>query len=297
MSHDLHVNWRGSLSSCNYDCDYCPFAKRVSSREELARDRAELERFVGWCGEQGRQLSIRFTPWGEALIRPYYARALVELSNVPQVAAVAIQTNLSGRLELLAGADAQTLALWTTFHPSQTSLADFLARCAALDELGLRYSVGVVGLREHFELIEALRERLRPDIYLWVNAYKSAGPGYYREGEREHLAAIDPLFAYNAVRHASAGQACATGRAAVFVRGDGSVSRCHFVARSLGNLYQDDLDAMLGEEPCPESSCGCFIGYVHLERLGLERRFGDGLAARMLASESNGRPDRVSVLG
>jgi MoaA/NifB/PqqE/SkfB family radical SAM enzyme len=287
---DLHLNWRGPLSSCNYDCSYCPFAKQQSSREELAADRAALRRFVTWVGDverHGRRLSILFTPWGEALIRPYYARALVELSHMQHVRAVAIQTNLSSRLELLADADRRTLALWTTFHPSQTSLDAFVARCAELDALGIRYSVGVVGLREHLDLIEQLRARLRPEVYVWINAYKRE-LGYYRAGEQERLAAIDRLFSYNAERHASAGQACAAGRDALLVRGDGSVSRCHFVERVLGNLYVDDLDALLGERPCPASSCGCFIGYVHLDRLGLRPRFGSGLAARMLPAVQAG---------
>ncbi|MFO7567904.1 MAG: STM4011 family radical SAM protein [Enhygromyxa sp.] len=282
---DLHINWRGPLGSCNYECDYCPFAKHVSSREELAADEAALARFVIWCrGPEARtrRLSILFTPWGEALIRPHYAPALVELSRLPHVIAVAIQTNLSSRLAALAEAERATLGLWTTFHPSQTTLARFLERCAELDELGIRYSVGVVGLREHFELIEQLRARLRPAVYLWINAYKSAGPGYYREGERERLAAIDPLFELNAVRHPSGGHSCAAGRSALFVRGDGAVSRCHFVERTLGNLYEDPLARLLGDQPCPQPTCGCFIGYVQLDRLDLRRRFGPGLAARML---------------
>lgn len=283
----LHINWRGPLASCNYDCSYCPFAKHVSSREELARDQADLERFVAWCrGPQARarRLSILFTPWGEALIRPYYAAALVELSQLEHVAAVAIQTNLSSRLEALSQANRGSLALWTTFHPSETSLDQFVERCGTLDALGLRYSVGVVGLREHIELIEQLRAELRPDVYLWINAYKSAGPGYYQAGEHERLAAIDPLFPLNAVRQPSLGQACAAGRSAIFVRGDGSVSRCHFVADALGNLYTDPLAELLGERPCPQQTCGCFIGYVQLDRLDLRRRFGDGLAARVLRS-------------
>jgi MoaA/NifB/PqqE/SkfB family radical SAM enzyme len=287
--HDLHINWRGPLSSCNYDCDYCPFAKHVSSREELARDEAELGRFVEWCrGPQARarRLSILVTPWGEALIRPYYAAALVELSRLEHVAAVAIQTNLSSRLEALADARRDRLALWTTFHPSQISLDRFVDRCAELDALGIRYSVGVVGLREHFEQIDALRARLRPEVYLWINAYKSAGPGYYRDGERERLLAVDPLFGLNAVRHPTRGQACAAGRAAIFVRGDGSVRRCHFVDAELGNLYRDPLASLLGERPCPQPSCGCFIGYVQLERLDLRRRFADGLAARILPAQA-----------
>ena len=281
---DLHLNWRGPLSSCNYDCDYCPFAKQQSSREELAADRAALDRFVAWAGDferHGRQLSMLFTPWGEALIRPYYARALVELSNMPHVRAVAIQTNLTSRLELLADADRSSLALWTTFHPSQISLDAFVQRCDELDAMGLRYSVGVVGLREHFELIDELRARVRPDVYVWINAYKRE-VGYYRDGERERLGRVDPLFSYNAERHESLGQRCAAGRDSLFVRGDGGVSRCHFVEQVIGNLYVDELEVLLGERACPVRSCGCFIGYVHLDRLRLRERFGVGLAGRML---------------
>jgi MoaA/NifB/PqqE/SkfB family radical SAM enzyme len=282
-SFDLHINWRGPLSSCNYDCDYCPFAKHVSSREELELDQAQLRRFVDWVGDvQDRRLSILFTPWGEGLIRSYYADALVELSHMPHVVAVAIQTNLSSRLEALAAARRETLALWTTFHPSQTTLDAFVQRCATLDAMALRYSVGVVGLREHFELIAALRARLPEHVYLWINAYKSAGPGYYAEHELADLRAIDPLFDLNAVRHESRGQACAAGRDSLFVRGDGQVSRCHFVEAPLGNLYAQPLAELLGEAPCPQARCGCFIGYVHLDRLALRPRFGAGLAARML---------------
>ena len=283
--HDLHINWRGPLASCNYDCSYCPFAKRQSSRAELHADQQALARFVAWCADaeaHGRQLSLRFTPWGEALIRPYYAAALVELSQLACVRALAIQTNLSSRLELLEGAEREALALWTTFHPSETSLERFVERCAQLDAMRIQYSVGVVGLREHFELIEQLRAALRPEVYLWINAYKSAGPGYYAPGERARMSAIDPLFELNAVRHPSEGQACGAGREALFVRGSGEVSRCHFVGEVLGNLYEDPLDSLLGDAPCPVRSCGCFIGYVHLDKLGLRARFGDGLAARRL---------------
>ena len=44
----LSILWRGPLASCNYGCAYCPFAKKVDSRAELARDRRALERFVDW---------------------------------------------------------------------------------------------------------------------------------------------------------------------------------------------------------------------------------------------------------
>ena len=47
---NLSILYRGPLSSCNYACDYCPFAKRSETPAELAHDRACLERFAGWVG-------------------------------------------------------------------------------------------------------------------------------------------------------------------------------------------------------------------------------------------------------
>ncbi|MFV8754924.1 STM4011 family radical SAM protein [Nannocystaceae bacterium ST9] len=286
---DLQLYFRGPLSSCNYDCDYCPFAKHVSSRDELVADRLAVERFVEWCERHDqRRLSILFTPWGEGLIRRWYRDALLRLAALPHVVAVAIQTNLSTRLDWLDRLDAlpeharAALGLWTTYHPTQVALDRFVERSAELVERRVVHSVGVVGLREHFPAIAELRERLDPGVYLWINAYKSAGPGYYAADEHAWLSAIDPLFEHNAVRHRSLGQACSAGASSLLVRGDGSLARCHFVERIVGNLYADDLDRVLGPSPCPQSQCGCFIGYAHLDRLGLRERFGTGLAARVL---------------
>lgn len=283
---DLHLYFRGPLSSCNYDCDYCPFAKHVSSREELAVDRAAVERFVDWCERHDqRRLSILFTPWGEGLIRRWYQDALLRLAALPHVVAVAIQTNLSTRLDWLDPLPDHaraSLGLWTTYHPSQAPLEPFLERSAELVRRGIEHSVGVVGLREHFPAITDLRERLHDSVYLWINAYKSAGPGYYSADERAWLGTIDPLFEYNAVRHRSLGQACSAGATSLLVRGDGTLTRCHFVDAQIGNLYTDDLDRLLGPAACPQSQCGCFIGYSHLDQLGLRERFGTGLAARAL---------------
>ena len=278
----LRLLYRGSLVSCNYGCSYCPFAKRKQSAAEQAIDRAEVERFVGWCRRQTRSLGVLFTPWGEGLVRPWYPQALVALSRMPHVERVAIQTNLSARLDWVADADRDALGLWATFHPTQTSLARFLARCRELDAHGARYSVGVVGLREHFAAIEALRAALAPDVYLWVNAYKRE-PDYYTAAERDWLTAVDPHFPVNAVRHASQGHACQAGESALSVDGQGGLRRCHFVDAPLGNLYAPDWEQALQRRPCPNATCGCFIGYVHLERLALEQAFGPNLLERIPA--------------
>src|SRR5689334_5954001 len=110
---NLTILYRGKLSSCNYDCAYCPFAKRKESAAEIDADRRALDRFVAWaiCRSQDR-LSIFFTPWGEALTHRHYQQAIARLSHAANIEKVAIQTNLSCRLEWLARCDLDHVALW-----------------------------------------------------------------------------------------------------------------------------------------------------------------------------------------
>ena len=174
----LRLLYRGALKSCNYACDYCPFAKARETRAEMEHDRQQLERFVAWATDYPGKLGVLFTPWGEALVRPWYRQALVTLSHLPQVERVAIQTNLAAPLDFVAEADREALALWATFHPTQVSRERFVARCRELDALGARYSVGVVGLREHFAELRALSERFpdKPLIVLLDVAYLAYAP-------------------------------------------------------------------------------------------------------------------------
>ncbi len=278
----VDVLYRGPLASCNYDCSYCPFAKRRDTREALSRDREALVRFVDRLeGEPSLRFGVLFTPWGEALIRRWYRDAIVRLSWLDHVDRVAIQTNLSCSIEWVEAARRDRVALWATYHPGQTPHDPFIAKCVALDALGVRFSVGIVGKREHQSDAQRLRAELPPSTYLWVNAFKSAGPGYYDDVSFAAYRAIDPLFAINAVRHHSLGEDCATGDRAVSVDGDGNVRRCHFVPEVLGNLHEAPLGSMLRRRPCPNGTCGCHIGYVHLERLALREVFEDGLLERI----------------
>ena len=79
MAMKLSILYRGPLSSCNYGCEYCPFAKHHETAAELARDRRALERFIDWVAARahGDRIAILFTPWGEALVRRWYRDALV----------------------------------------------------------------------------------------------------------------------------------------------------------------------------------------------------------------------------
>jgi MoaA/NifB/PqqE/SkfB family radical SAM enzyme len=280
---NLSILYRGPLSSCNYACGYCPFAKRTESAAELAHDRECLERFVRWTGGRvSDTLGVLFTPWGEALVRRWYQDALAELTALPQVTKAAAQTNLSCRLDWVERCDRDKLALWCTYHPGETTRDRFLAKCRELIDRGVRFSVGVVGLKEHFAEVEAVRAALPADVYLWVNAYKRE-PDYYPPAAVEALTAIDPFFPINNTRHPSRGRSCRAGSTVIAVDGDGTVRRCHFVREPIGNLYAPDFADFLRERACPNDTCGCHIGYVHLDHLGLYDRFAGGVLERVPA--------------
>ena len=277
----LKLLYRGPLSSCNYRCDYCPFAKRRETPAELRYDQQCLERFTQWVGTQTqRQISILFTPWGEALTRRWYRDAMLTLEGFPNVDRVAIQTNLSCRLDWLSKSERSKIAFWATYHPQEVALERFLKQCQQLDELEIRYSVGIVGLRENLELAQELRASLNEGVYLWVNAYKRED-GYYDPILFEKYRQIDPLFPVNSVRHPSFNQHCLTGESVLSIDGQGNIQRCHFVKQNLGNIYQDELDRILKPRRCPNATCGCHIGYVHMPALNLYPLFGSGVLERI----------------
>ncbi len=277
----LSILYRGPIASCNYACNYCPFAKRKDTTQELEHDRTCLERFVHWvCARRNDTLGVLFTPWGEALVRNWYQEALVRLTQQPQLHKAAIQTNLSCKLDWVEDCNKAKLGLWCTFHPGESTRERFLAKCEELIARNVRFSVGVVGLKEHLVEIELLREQLPRSVYLWVNAYKRHSD-YYHPEMLEAFTRIDPLFPLNNQYHASRDASCRTGNSVISVDGDGTVRRCHFIKEPIGNLYEPEFEACLVERPCSNDSCGCHIGYVHLDHLKLYDRFGAGVLERV----------------
>jgi len=277
----LWLHYRGALESCNYSCWYCPFGKQPCRRETLLEDARQVERFVSWArGWTLSRLGLFFTPSGEAAIHRHYQEALVSLSHLSHVDRVAIQTNLSGSLGWLSRSDSRRVGLWASYHPSQVSRRRFLDGVEVALAAGVQLSVGVVGLREQIGEIEALRRELPPSTYLWVNAFKRA-PQYYRDIDLERLRSVDPFFDDSASTHPSLGEACWTGESVFLADGVGRLRRCHFVAEELGNIYSGALERACRPQTCPNASCGCHIGYVHLKYLGLHERFGAGLLERV----------------
>ena len=62
MKTSWSILYRGPLSSCNYACEYCPFAKTHNTREELQDDEARLKRFAHWVEGRTEEIGILFTP-------------------------------------------------------------------------------------------------------------------------------------------------------------------------------------------------------------------------------------------
>jgi MoaA/NifB/PqqE/SkfB family radical SAM enzyme len=280
----LDVLYRGPLASCNYGCAYCPFAKRKDSREQLAIDRAAWRRFVDWAVAQTEvSLGVLVTPWGEALIRRWYQDGLAELSRLAHVTRCVAQTNLSGPLDWIAGANPERLALWCTYHPEWTTLDDFLAQTRRLADAGVQFSVGVVGQREYAAAARALRAALPAETYVWINAVKALA---YTPDEIAGWEAIDPLFRVNLKRHPSLGRPCGAGERAITVDGDGTMRRCHFIAEPIGNIYTDAWRDALRPRPCTNVDCHCHIGYVHLDYLELDKVFATGLLERVPVPEA-----------
>lgn len=290
----LSILYRGPLASCNYGCEYCPFAKRKDDRDALANDRNAWHRFVDWVAARPAtdQLGVLVTPWGEALIRRWYQDGLARLSHLPQITRCAVQTNLSCSLDWLARANPERLALWCTYHPEWTTHDEFLAKTRKLDAAGVHYSVGVVGQREYADAARAMRAALPPETYLWINAVKALA---YSADEIAEWQAIDPLFGLNNQRWPSLGQACGAGERAITVDGDGTMRRCHFIAEPIGNIYDEDFARALAPRPCTQVDCHCHIGYVHLDYLELHKVFATGLLERVPVPEARAQVLRLPI--
>jgi MoaA/NifB/PqqE/SkfB family radical SAM enzyme len=277
----LTILYRGSLASCNYGCQYCPFAKRQQSAAELQHDRTSLERFAQWIAEHpDYEFSILVTPWGEALIHSWYQQTLAHLSHLPNVRKVAIQTNLSCTLDWTEQAHPDRLALWTTFHPDWSNQEHFLEKCRILQQQGIRFSVGVVGFARFRDAIAQLRQRLPQEVYLWINAVKPELPQLDLQ-DRAFFQSIDPLYEINTHHYPSFGKACRAGQSAISVDGEGTIRRCHFIREPIGNIYDSNFEETLKERPCPNETCHCHIGYINLEYLELEKIFASGLLERI----------------
>ncbi|HEX5443983.1 MAG TPA: STM4011 family radical SAM protein [Pirellulales bacterium] len=278
---NLSVLYRGSLVSCNYACGYCPFAKHVETSAQLTHDRQALRQFTDWLGRQAmHRWRVLFTPYGEALVRPWYRHAVVALTHHAHLKSVAVQTNLSCSLDWVADCRADRLTFWATYHPTETNRERFLRQVRRLRSLRISVSVGMVGVPGSLEEIRVMRGRLPEDVYLWINAQQPRTRPYTAQ-EEAAFQAIDPQFLFTARRQPSLGKLCASGEVIFTVDGRGDMRRCHFIDEVIGNIHDCRWEEALRPRRCPRRFCDCFLGKAQLRRDALAGYFGQTVLERL----------------
>ncbi len=84
----------------------------------------------------------------------------------------------------ISGAARRKLCIWATFHPEMTDMETFVDKCHRLAGNGVNLCVGAVGAPQNISLLGRLRERLSPDLYLWINKMDGLGRAYTEEENR-----------------------------------------------------------------------------------------------------------------
>lgn len=274
------ISYRGSLKSCNYQCSYCPFSKGRCRERELEKDKSQWREFCCSFANRSRNPAdtwgrstgaVLVTPYGEALIHPWYWEGLGFLSRLSNLEAVGGQTNLSFNpgeaLSIFdrSGGRREKLRLWATFHPEMVSVSCFSRQCARLKEEGIDICVGAVGVPENISILRQLRNALPQDIYLWINRMDGLKRPYLPLEEASFLE-IDPLFSQElSVRKADPGQCL--GR--LFVEGNKTVRICN-ISRPLREQWPQCISTPPARE-CGRTVCSCFLAYGG--RRDFENRF------------------------
>lgn len=281
------ILYRGSLKSCNYRCNYCPFSKHPKSERELLRDKEQWFQFCGSVAERVVGIDIgavMVVPYGEALIHPWYWEGLGRLASVETMDGVGAQTNLSfpaGQcLEIYekAGGTAEKLRLWATFHPSMTTVEEFSEKCTDLWRRGVSLSVGAVGTVGHLEAVRELRDRLPKEVYLWINKMDGLKRAYTGK-ELKQFEDIDPYFRRE-LEMAAADPTVCKGR--LFVEADGTLRRCNISRPLRENWYDFEKKGFPGQiweteekaGSCGRKSCSCYLAYGGREEVMNRVMFG-----------------------
>ena len=288
------ICYRGSLKSCNYRCSYCPFSKHRASVQELEKDRQNFGRFCESIADRAAEFDIGavfVVPYGEASIHRWYWEGLGRLAGLDGLDRVGLQTNLSFSVEEclaifdlysgdanreniresdketcketaektvrgISGAARRKLCIWATFHPEMTDMKTFVEKCHRLADSGVNLCVGAVGAPQNIPLLGRLRERLSPDLYLWINKMDGLGRAYTEEEKRAFLE-LDPFFGLECGSLAADVAMCSD---RCFVEADGRIRACNIGRIKEGNWYQSEQKEIF-RPLCGKKRCSCYLAY------------------------------------
>ncbi|MDR1203004.1 MAG: STM4011 family radical SAM protein [Tannerellaceae bacterium] len=282
MNRIRNIYFRGSLRSCNYQCSYCSFGKKIGETDK-ERDQQAHSLFYDNIAQWIDPLRIMLIPYGEGLIHTYYQEAMIRLSLLSHVEGISCQTNLSfqpssfiKRIQAHHATIAK-IKLWASFHPEMTSIDTFIEKVHQLYYAGIELCVGVVGSRRNKDTIAVLRQKLDKRIYLFINALQG-GSDLLHTDDISFFTSIDPFFLSDYKNAKADISRCSGGRDTIFVNHKGNVHPCPRNPVKIGDIT--DRESFV-KPVCPRERCDCYIGYSNLPDTRLSRMMGKGILFRI----------------
>jgi len=273
--------YRSYIRECNYTCSYCPFIKGKYTNLKLQKDKEYFNQFINYLKENFQEeYEIFLAPRGEIMVLEHYFSGIKKLLKLDNMKNLVVQSNFSGAINWLKEIEnKEKFNFWLTYHPEFVTLEDFTEKLSILDTYEINYSVGAVGIKEKFLLLEKLRSLMKPERYLWINAYKDK-KNYYSQEDIKFLTELDSFFLYNLEDYKSFGKSCNSGKNSFFVEYNGNIRRCLESRKIIGNLYKDKIENIRDINPCNKKLCDCFIGYINLKREELDEVYANSLGRR-----------------
>lgn len=259
---------------CNYKCPYCPqthdrFA-RIGKYAAHAFDNYPLAKWVNAFSYhfQERRLSLVITGGEPMLDRENMVPLLKQLTAMPAVECIRIDTNASGKLDNFKEVDPEKIILNCSYHPSQVSKESFLNAIKQLLYFG--YKIGMVNFimgTDNFDIFKKVKEEIF-ELGIPINP----NPQFNLEGpySTEHLAVLKEElpradFLYKTQGLSPYGNKCLFPSLAYQMDQTGKIHvGCH--PQASGSFFENSLPpTFIGPVPCPNNSCMCLDMYSFLK--------------------------------
>lgn len=266
------IYYRGYVDFCNYECSYCPFSKKKKDEEKLKKDEISLEKLYNFVKNQEEKINLMITPYGEALYQELYQIYIARLSTLENINKLGIQTNFSLDLakfeEILKKENAkkEKIMIWATYHSEFAKMEDFVQK---VNKTKLNISVGIVADTKNNKEIKKLRDMLKADIYLWINAMDRKKNSFDNQ-TINYLSQIDPMFLYEFSKNRIEGFEKCNSYNNKYIDMDRYLSSCFFKKKRAISSNCNN-----------HKKCDCYLGYSNFEDNKLSNFFGENKPFRI----------------
>jgi hypothetical protein len=143
--------------------------------------------------------ALLILPDNTALLKPYYWTGMGHISRLDTMEAIGTCTDLTCSINKslktfdASGGRREKLRLCAMFHPEKITLTKFIQQCQRLIKENISFSVGTPGYPHRMEVIRQLRNRLSPEIHVWIESIVNSGL-FYSQEEENAFRSIDPYF-------------------------------------------------------------------------------------------------------